>query len=317
MAESEYEDLPIPGLESPAGSAFAPSETGLEYTEMDAGGEHKQPTLKGKFWPGMDIFDSASEQNRRRRNQRKDASVLQKMQRSSSSIQTTMLVFDANWDRSSDRDVYDEPSCDELSPVSSAPVNPRHSISHKSQLKKPSSAKKRKMTPKKPGRTKGKTTARIKSEPRTPRAARVSNTSALQSSAPPRRATRTRGSAARAQAEIARLARNELEDIAAEDSDDEGGQPPIKTSGSVTPEVRDHSARPSTAGVSHDGIVGVDTSDVYQDLDAGPAGELCPITSKLARRLANSAGADMNPMLGGHGPARFSENFQIHSPMVY
>ncbi|KAH6691564.1 hypothetical protein F5X68DRAFT_252599, partial [Plectosphaerella plurivora] len=275
MATQGYEDLPIPGLESPNGSVFAPSENGVEYADVVEEEDERQPVLKGKYWPGMAIFDSASEKDRRRRNQRKDASVLQKMQRSSASIRTTMMVLDSNFDHSSDRDVYDEPSCDEATPS-----------------KKPSSAAKRKYTPRKSkGGTKAKNTSRVKPEPRTPRAARTNNLIAPQTSGP-RRATR--GSAARAQAEIARMAQNELEDRFEDpaDSDNESLRPALKRSASDASQDRDTSARPSTAGISSDGNVSLSNNDVFQDPDVGSA-------------------AAMNHALGGHGHARFPRRNRV------
>lgn len=49
--------------------------------------------LKGVLWPGMDIFDSATEQMRRKRNQKKDESVLKKMEKTSLCVEPTELVF--------------------------------------------------------------------------------------------------------------------------------------------------------------------------------------------------------------------------------
>ncbi|OQD95375.1 hypothetical protein PENSOL_c020G03521 [Penicillium solitum] len=49
--------------------------------------------LKGVLWPGMDIFDSATVQMRRRRNQKKDSAVLKNMEITSSLVEPTELVF--------------------------------------------------------------------------------------------------------------------------------------------------------------------------------------------------------------------------------
>ncbi|PWY67757.1 hypothetical protein BO83DRAFT_419076 [Aspergillus eucalypticola CBS 122712] len=49
--------------------------------------------LKGVLWPGMDIFDSATEQMRRRRNQKKDESILKLMEKTSLCVEPTELVF--------------------------------------------------------------------------------------------------------------------------------------------------------------------------------------------------------------------------------
>ncbi|EEP82873.1 predicted protein [Uncinocarpus reesii 1704] len=57
--------------------------------------EHREEIskLKGVFWPGMDIFDSATEQMRRKRNQKKDGSVLKQMEKTSEAVEPTELVF--------------------------------------------------------------------------------------------------------------------------------------------------------------------------------------------------------------------------------
>lgn len=49
--------------------------------------------LKGVLWPGMDIFDSATLQMRRRRNQKKDGTVLKMMELTSSLVEPTELIF--------------------------------------------------------------------------------------------------------------------------------------------------------------------------------------------------------------------------------
>jgi hypothetical protein len=49
--------------------------------------------LKGVYWPGMDIFDSATAADRRRRNQKKDASVISQLKAASLVVEPTELVF--------------------------------------------------------------------------------------------------------------------------------------------------------------------------------------------------------------------------------
>ncbi|KAE8347410.1 hypothetical protein BDV24DRAFT_146911 [Aspergillus arachidicola] len=49
--------------------------------------------LKGVLWPGMDIFDSATEQMRRKRNQKKDESALRMMEKTSMGVEPTELIF--------------------------------------------------------------------------------------------------------------------------------------------------------------------------------------------------------------------------------
>ena len=49
--------------------------------------------LKGICWPGMDIFDSASLEARRKRNQKKDGSILEQMKANSAVVEPTELIF--------------------------------------------------------------------------------------------------------------------------------------------------------------------------------------------------------------------------------
>ncbi|KAJ5356024.1 hypothetical protein N7517_010633 [Penicillium concentricum] len=63
--------------------------------EMDK--THDEETrLKGVHWPGMNIFDSATAQMRRRRNQKKDSAVLKMMQLTSSLVEPNEIVFSPN-----------------------------------------------------------------------------------------------------------------------------------------------------------------------------------------------------------------------------
>ena len=49
--------------------------------------------LKGILWPGMDIFDSATPEMRRKRNQKKDTSVLEQLEQNSQEVEPNELVF--------------------------------------------------------------------------------------------------------------------------------------------------------------------------------------------------------------------------------
>lgn len=49
--------------------------------------------LKGVLWPGMDIFDSATTEMRRRRNQKKDVSVLEQLEQNSQLVEPTEMIF--------------------------------------------------------------------------------------------------------------------------------------------------------------------------------------------------------------------------------
>jgi len=49
--------------------------------------------LKGVYWPGMDIFDSATPEMRRKRNQKKDNSVVEQLELNSQEVEPTELIF--------------------------------------------------------------------------------------------------------------------------------------------------------------------------------------------------------------------------------
>ncbi|KAL5361603.1 hypothetical protein BJX96DRAFT_176385 [Aspergillus floccosus] len=65
----------------------------IDADEIDRERSEEISRLKGVLWPGMDIFDSATEQMRRKRNQKKDESILKKMEKTSLCVEPTELVF--------------------------------------------------------------------------------------------------------------------------------------------------------------------------------------------------------------------------------
>ena len=74
-------------------------------------------TLKGVLWPGMDLFDSATPEMKRMRNQRKDESVLEQMITTSTEIEPNEIVYDLNGEVHHIRDIFG-PLSSENSPVS-------------------------------------------------------------------------------------------------------------------------------------------------------------------------------------------------------
>lgn len=80
-------------------------------------GNNGMPKLKGVCWPGMDMFDSASQEMKRKRNQRKDKSVIDQMAAFSATISRDEYVYNLNFELERIRDVYDPPSVPN-SPVS-------------------------------------------------------------------------------------------------------------------------------------------------------------------------------------------------------
>lgn len=76
-------------------------------------GKSNTPRLKGAVWPGMNIFDAATPDMQRMRNQKKHESVLQNMMLTSESIQQDELIWDDKMvEITRTRNVYDSPSVD-------------------------------------------------------------------------------------------------------------------------------------------------------------------------------------------------------------
>ena len=70
-----------------------------EYDDQDDNqveAKHGTVILKGVIWPGMDLFDSASEEARRMRNQRKNYSVCEILERHSGMVEATETVSSAD-----------------------------------------------------------------------------------------------------------------------------------------------------------------------------------------------------------------------------
>jgi len=72
--------------------------------------------LKGIIWPGMDLFDSATPEMKRMRNQRKDNTVLEDMIATSLASEPAEVSFHANGDFRGSRDIFG-PLSAESSPV--------------------------------------------------------------------------------------------------------------------------------------------------------------------------------------------------------
>ncbi len=96
--------------------SLVPSDLPSEITES-ADEESHNDKLKGVRYPGIGIFDSANEQQKRKRNQRKDRSVLTQMEQTSSGIEPTEFIWNDLGEFQRTRDIYATPSV-EGSPVS-------------------------------------------------------------------------------------------------------------------------------------------------------------------------------------------------------
>lgn len=95
-------------------SILPSSEVTSEITEFDDDDESSK--LKGIRYPGMGLFDSANEQQKRKRNQRKDESVLKMMEEASTTIEQKEIIYSEDWKFQRERDVYASPSIYESSP---------------------------------------------------------------------------------------------------------------------------------------------------------------------------------------------------------
>lgn len=101
--QADHTDITLPS-ESTAGP--------VDTNEIDVA------KLKGTVWPGMGIFDAATSEQKRKRNQKKDSSVLQSMITTSRSVLHDKFVWDEDFAGVPRvRDIYASPSIDG-SPVS-------------------------------------------------------------------------------------------------------------------------------------------------------------------------------------------------------
>ena len=103
------------------------------------------PRLKGILWPGMDLFDSATPEMKRMRNQRKDSSVLDQMMATSNEVEPTEVVYHPNGQVSHPRDIFG-PLSTENSPVSCQrhlAIVPRHMLILQNQTQDPTPKKRK------------------------------------------------------------------------------------------------------------------------------------------------------------------------------
>ena len=120
----------------------ADEEKGKEKVE---GRLSESARLKGILWPGMDLFDSATPQMKRMRNQRKDSSVLYQMMATSNEVEPTEVVYHPNGQVSHSRDIFG-PLSTENSPVSSQrypPSDSRQLLISQNQIQDPTPKKRK------------------------------------------------------------------------------------------------------------------------------------------------------------------------------
>src|ERR1700733_8468000 len=90
--------LPSLAMRSPSDTTFE-----LAYPNPSAGtgaatlGTPKTRKLKGVLWPGMHLFDAATVEMRRKRNQKKDGSALMQMEKTSKGVHPTEVIYSEGW----------------------------------------------------------------------------------------------------------------------------------------------------------------------------------------------------------------------------
>jgi hypothetical protein len=67
-----------------------------------------EPSLKGVQHPGMGLFDAATADMRKKRNQRKDGTILAQMRRTSRDVEPNIVVYDLTGQFMRSRDIYDD-----------------------------------------------------------------------------------------------------------------------------------------------------------------------------------------------------------------
>ena len=85
------------------GETDVDADTDTDDVDVDDGNAR----LKGISWPGMNVFDAATPQTRRMRNQRKDGSITGILDKNSRHVEPTELVFSPMGTLRRERDVYD------------------------------------------------------------------------------------------------------------------------------------------------------------------------------------------------------------------
>lgn len=119
-AQAPYATLGSPGIplrpkykgwssETETTGSALPSEEAADVAGKD---DTDRSKLKGASWPGMRVFDSATEAQKRKRNQRKDESVLRQMKQTSAEVEPTESVWSENGELQRTRDIYAAPSID-------------------------------------------------------------------------------------------------------------------------------------------------------------------------------------------------------------
>jgi hypothetical protein len=75
-----------------------------------ADGDADRSKLKGVFWPGMSLFDSATPDQKRKRNQRKDVKVVRNMELVAAGVEPIECIWSEDISLQRTRDIYATPS---------------------------------------------------------------------------------------------------------------------------------------------------------------------------------------------------------------
>lgn len=100
-------DSVAPSVASEVESADALAEDEIDALSIEDADRAK---LKGIFWPGMSLFDSATPDQKRKRNQRKDVSVMRNMEQVAASVERTECIWTEVRNLQRTRDIYATPS---------------------------------------------------------------------------------------------------------------------------------------------------------------------------------------------------------------
>lgn len=101
---------------------------GASLDQYDGAGEEPSEStkLKGVFWPGMDIFDSATPEMKRKRNQKKDTSVVAQLEANSLEVEPMEMIFTPLGTLKKARMISGNPEDDESSPIRGDTSPTRH-----------------------------------------------------------------------------------------------------------------------------------------------------------------------------------------------
>ncbi|KAK3068520.1 hypothetical protein LTR53_013846 [Teratosphaeriaceae sp. CCFEE 6253] len=93
--------------------------------------------LKGLVWPGMAMFDSATPDMRRKRNQKKDYSVIEQLRATSEWVEPNEMIFDAYGTLRKERVITGNPDMDEDDSLLSGEIEPEPELPKKRPTRKP------------------------------------------------------------------------------------------------------------------------------------------------------------------------------------